>query len=490
MSPDQELRSINMPNIRGYDFGVGIDRLTGTVCTLAVNPDSSPPKAGAGGIGQFSVSRVTSSHDLQSSLGINIQASYGCASFGAGASARFGFVEKSSVHSSTLFMIITATAQLDDLSIDEPHLTTTAVGAVGNQELFKTRYGDMFCRACTRGGLFVGVMQFETFDSTVSDNIEAELKGSYGLFSAEASVNFSKVVQNHDTNLYYDIYYEGGPLIEIHDPTDMQELLEHANTWARSLREDPDRYARPYEWTLSPLTIAEGPPPPNTIDYQHAQDVLQFCARERTSLFDEINELQWYLEHANKYDWTSTAVTQAEVANAVREWQLDLDTAANAASAAMNDTIGAKLPAAYAQQVEGRQYRQVVMPAPLPKPIPADHVDVVSLVRLRVSTVRTILADPGRPYQAYCDWCDATYEPGQVAVKPSPQEYAFLTSGIKVDGDRLHVGSDSGVLSFWSWVVDQSPNTGQVAPTATINLTFKRAGTGYPPPELRPLWGL
>ena len=131
------------------------------------------------------------------------------------------------------------------------------------------------------------------------------------------------------------------------------------------------------------------------------------------------------------------------------------------------------------------------MPAPLPKPIPVDHVDVVSLVRLRVSTVRSVLADPTRTYQAYCDWCDSFYESGTVAVKPSPQEYAFLTSGVKFEADvALHAGTDTGTLAFWSWVIDQTPKTGQVAPTATITLTTKKMGVGYPPPELRPLWGL
>jgi hypothetical protein len=166
-----------MPNTRGYDFGVGVDRLTGTICTQVVKPTQTPPQS-SGGISQFSVARITSSEDLQSSVGINIEASYGCATFGAGASARFGFVERSHVHSSTLFMTISATAQLADLSIDEPELTDAATATVGNQELFKTRFGDMFCRACTRGGLFVGVLRFNTFDSSVANSIEAELKGS------------------------------------------------------------------------------------------------------------------------------------------------------------------------------------------------------------------------------------------------------------------------------------------------------------------------
>jgi hypothetical protein len=170
--------------------------------------------------------------------------------------------------------------------------------------------------------------------------------------------------------VYFDIYAEGGPLIQVQDPTSIEELLAHANEWSRSLTEEPDRYARPYEWTMSPITIALGPAPPNAIDYQHAQDVLTFCARERTSLLDQVNEAEWYLENQGNYDWTTTTVTVGQLSEAVRMWQLDLNTLARAASVAMNDTLAAKLPAVYAQQVEGRQYRQTVMPEPMPKPMP------------------------------------------------------------------------------------------------------------------------
>jgi hypothetical protein len=169
--------AISVPHIRGYDFGVGVDRLSGTPMNQVVEPTASLPLPGEGGVQSFDVSRIHSSRDLQQKLGIDIEASYGCASFGAGASARFSYMKDSQVQSSCLFMTVTATAQLADLSIDNAVLTEQARQTLGRQDVFSARYGDMFCRACSRGGIFVGVMRIEAESSSDATAIEAELQG-------------------------------------------------------------------------------------------------------------------------------------------------------------------------------------------------------------------------------------------------------------------------------------------------------------------------
>jgi hypothetical protein len=60
----------------------------------------------------------------------------------------------------------------------------------------------------------------------------------------------------------------------------------------------------PYSVTLAPLTIAEGPLPPNTADIEHAQDVLVLCAKKRSQILDQINLLSFILAHQSSYDWT------------------------------------------------------------------------------------------------------------------------------------------------------------------------------------------
>lgn len=355
---------VTLPHHSGMDFGVGIERLSGAPMNQAVNPTPSPPLMAGGSTQSFEVSRVRSTRDLQTSLGIDIEASYGCATFGAGASARFSYLKESQVSSSTLFMTITATVHHADQSIDNPVLTPSASG-VHQPELFATRYGDMFCRACQRGGLFVGLMRVETFDSTEANKIEAELKGTYGLFSAEVKANFKSVIQESNVSAYCTVYTEGGPNVRINDPSDPAELLTNANQWKEAMYAEPDRYSVPYQWTLSPLTIAEGPLPLNPAEVQHCQDILIFCARERTSRLDQLNLLSWIYEHPERFDWTGSA-SEDDLVNASRNVQADLDLVASCASWSINDPAAAEYPAGYATR-QGTVYPLAVMPAPLPK---------------------------------------------------------------------------------------------------------------------------
>ena len=64
--------------------------------------------------------------------------------------------------------------------------------------------------------------------------------------------------------------------LQITDPTVPSQLLDNANRWLRSFQDDPARNAVPYSVTLAPLTIAEGPLPPNT-----AETVEKYTGRAR-----------------------------------------------------------------------------------------------------------------------------------------------------------------------------------------------------------------
>lgn len=348
------LQEIRLPHLETYNFGVGVDRLSGTAMNLVVNPSPAPPVGAGGGSQSFEVSRVSSTHDLQEKLGIDVNASYGCASFGAGVSARFSFAQDSQVHSASLFMTVTQTVYLADISIVDCVLTPEASGMVDRLDVFSQRYGNMFLRACKRGGLFVGLMTVQTFDENDATSIEAQLRGAYGMFSADASTKFSKVTSDHNASVYCKVYAEGGPAIVISDPTNPQQLLDAANTWVKALYDQPDKYAHPYEWTLSPITIAEGPMPPNSIDIQKAQDVLTFCAQQRLELLDQLNLLNWWNQHQDKYDWTGSATPQ-QVTQAAGAAQTDLDTVAACASAATDSTKSAVMPKDYAA-ANGKSY--------------------------------------------------------------------------------------------------------------------------------------
>ena len=282
------------------------------------------------------------------------------------------------MHSESLFLTITASVHLADLSIADVVLTTAAAQHVDRQDIFDARYGNMFARACQRGGLFVGLMSIETFADTEATKIESELRGSYGMFSADAKVNFSKVTSDHNASVYCTLYTEGGPALQLHDPNDPKELLELANTWMQAMSDNPDKYSTPYQWTLSPISIAEGPMPLNQADIEHVQDVLMFCAEERTSLLDQLNTLNWWSRHQDKYDWTGSS-TPEQVIEGARATQIDLETVKHCASAAIDSPKQATMPAEYAAaQVPPKEY-PLSQPALVgPKPLPGAPVAPVA----------------------------------------------------------------------------------------------------------------
>jgi hypothetical protein len=391
MPPVPRLPELKLPHHPSYDFGFGIDRLSGARLNLAVKNDAQEPAYASGAIMTFNVSRISSTSDLQQQLGIDLEASYGCATFGAGVSARFSFSESSAVHSSSLFMTVTATVDAADMSIGEVVLTDEAAKMVDNPDAFTARYGDTFLLAVKRGGLFIGLLRIETFDDKEAESISGELQGSYGLFSADAKLNFSKVASEHKVKVYCSLYSEGGPPLQIRDPTDPAELLEHANAWSAALA-DPKTYARPYEWTASPLSIAEGPLPPNAADIEHAQDVLKFCAIERAAMLDQLNELNWFTGHADMYDWSGA--DQGATAESARKTQTDLDTISACASHAINHPGDAKMPADFAGTLPAGTYplSRPLPPAPkakgAPAPPPPTPVIVPNLIGMWMPDLR------------------------------------------------------------------------------------------------------
>ena len=124
----------------------------------------------------FQISRINSTSDLETALGISVEASGGCGCFSA--SARMDYAKNSKVQNSSLFMAITSRVELENLSIDDPALCRP--GARGRPDAFSSRFGNMFVRGIGRGGLFVAVLRFDTSSSEESESLSASLSGSYG----------------------------------------------------------------------------------------------------------------------------------------------------------------------------------------------------------------------------------------------------------------------------------------------------------------------
>ncbi len=362
------IQQIRVPWIPGYDVGVGADLASGSPMNSPVLSEATPVDQASGATIDIQIQRITSTEELERALGVDVEASYGCGSFGPSVSARFSFAKNSKVQTSSLFMTVTANVQLEFLSIDTPHLTDKAAAVLGDPALFEARYGNMFVRGIGRGGLFVGVLKIDTGSSEESMNISAELEGSYGLFSMDAKTKFSEVQKNYKNEVFIRQYQEGGPKdLTIDDPTNPLRLLENANRFLGAFNADQASVAKvavPFFVTLAPTTIAEGPLPPNPAEIQKAQDVLIYCARKRSAFLDQLNLLNYVAENPSKFAFEAPT-TEASVREAAKKYQDDLLLLADCASAAIADRPSAKYPEQFATE-SGKVFPVSTLPAPMP----------------------------------------------------------------------------------------------------------------------------
>lgn len=336
---------IEIPYIHGHDYGMGTNFLSGTPLALAVVPDHSPPGA-PGGVLTFRASRITSTEDVEDKLGIHADASYGVGFFGS-ISARFDFARSCKVHTESLFYAISAQVTLAFESIDEPRLTESAAAAAADPAAFTRRYGDSFIRGMATGGLFVGVLQIDASSSEEVSAMASELSGAIGLFDASAAVTIQNSVSRHNASAFATFYCEGGDLEAIAPFTgralDPSALLEASTTWQQTIRDN----AVPYTVTLAPMVIAAGGvAPPNAAEIEHAQDVLVRCAKLRSRLIDGLNTLDYVATHAARYVVDPTVNGGHTIGALQNDFGDAIDLVARAASVAMRDPAGARMPEA------------------------------------------------------------------------------------------------------------------------------------------------
>jgi hypothetical protein len=366
------IQQIRVPWAPGYDIGVGADLASGSPMNSPVKPEATPVDQAAGSTIDIQIQRINSTEELERALAVDVEASYGSASFGSGVSARFSFAKNSKVQSSSLFMTVNTRVQLEFLSIDTPRLTDAAAAVIQDPTLFEQRYGNMFVRGLGRGGLFVGVLRIDTGSLEESMKIAAELEGSYALFSGKAEAKFSEMQQSHKNEVFVRQYQEGGPKdLRITDPANPLQLLENANKFLDSFNVDSSeelaKVAVPYFVTLAPTTIAEGPPPPSSAEIQKAQDVLIYCARKRSALLDDLNLLEYISENPSKFTFTAPTTHETVREDALR-FQADLDLIADCAIATINNRSSALRPPDFAKERQ-QAYPTATMPMPPPTPV-------------------------------------------------------------------------------------------------------------------------
>jgi hypothetical protein len=365
--------TLRVPYSDGYDYGIGTDLLTGSPMDKMVKGARSTVKGAGGATVEIHIQRIHTTSELERALGVGAEASYGAASFGAGVSARFSFARESKIQTSSLFMVVTAEVRLAFQSIDEPELTSQAAEKALDHDAFTDRYGNSFVRGLARGGLFVGVLRLDTTTDEASRRLAADLKGSYGLFSAEARSKFQKLTRDTETQISVAMYHEGGPTdLHIKSLDDPLELLENANRFIKSFDEDGQaaEIAVPYFALLAPAGIAGGPG--DSGDISRALAVLRDCAEQRSAKLDQRNLLEYVLQNPTRFEMDGNDRTRLE--SWVAAVDEDLRLLDRCARNAIEHPHEAVSPDAFArQQKPPSRYPKLASLSGLPRPVaPAD----------------------------------------------------------------------------------------------------------------------
>jgi hypothetical protein len=342
---DMGQQQIETPWKEGYAFGVGVEPGGASPMGLVVRQTPSPPVS-PGGETTFNVKRTRTTAELQEHLQISAEASGGCGLFSA--SLRFDYAKQCKVQSESLFMAVVAHALNAFQQVDDAVLTDDAVALTNDRQAFADRYGTYFVRGLRTGGIFVGVVQVDSTSKEEKEHIAGSVEGSYAAFQAKVSAASDS--ESKDTNEQYSatLYFEGGDraaITKVFDQSDPKTLFDSAKAWLATV----GSFGEPYHVTLAPIAIARGgPQPPDPAQLQHAQDVLVECARQRASLLDGLNLLDYVLAHEPLYGFTPETISAQALASLKNDFEKDLDLVAKCASNAMQDPKGAKMPTASA----------------------------------------------------------------------------------------------------------------------------------------------
>jgi hypothetical protein len=366
------MQQTEVPYRNGFDYGIGVEVAHADPRARGVIGEVTAVEGASGGGGSFKLQRVESTEELETHLGISAEASGGVGLFSA--SARFDFARDCKVRATSLVLLVTATEQFGFEQIDEPRLAPDAGDLVDDSTLFAERYGDSFVRGIEKGGQFFGVLRIDTRSEESRQQVNTELQGSYGAFSADVNATLSSVARKYNAGIDALAYWEGGRVtVEIRSPED---LIAAADQWRDSVLNLP----KPYRVTLSPYAIASGPEPANAAQLEHQRVVLIRCARMRSAAIDSLNLLDYMCDsdHAGEFE----SVAGLDLAGLRGGVARDLDVIAAAASFALRHPQDACEPETFARTKMtpvDSNYQATILPANLPRQIGGQPIELVTV---------------------------------------------------------------------------------------------------------------
>jgi hypothetical protein len=304
----------------GYDFGIGIDSVTGNPKGDAViRSDIEDVTGAAGQSTNFFMRQIESTEELNEALSASASVSGRYGFFSGRAS--FEFARQAGFQRYSTFLLISTSVvnsfrQLRDVRL-APH--AVRLWESGDKDAWLAAMGDSFCQGMSTGGLLNVVLRIDTENEEQQDEIATELQAGMntGIAKFNAKAQFSQMVNRlaSKTNITLSHMQMGGK-VEIEYTPD--RILERAAEFAESVK---GNLAVPFSVNASDYRIVSNlPAVPNKFDRQLQKDVINACGRLRLRYLDQINDIEYVLNKSHQFDWKGRETA----------WAKDLDTKADA----------------------------------------------------------------------------------------------------------------------------------------------------------------
>ena len=318
----------------GYDFGVGIDTVTGNPLGDPVLRSEAEERMNAEGQAvTFYMQQIESSEELNDALSASasVSARYG---FFSG-SASFDFAQQSSCNKYSMFLLISTVVtnsfrQMRDVKL-APH--AIRLWESGDKDAWLQAMGDCYCRGVSTGGVLNVLLRIDTEDedhkSEISSEVQAGMNAGVAGFNAKAQ--FSSMVSRVSSMTSVTLSHQqlGGDQDINFEP---DKILDHASVFADSVN---GNLAKPFSIVGSPYeTVTNLPAQPNKFDRRLQKDVIAECGKLRLRYLDMINDIDYVLAKPHQFDWKGQERAKAKEldnkADALREAITDLTRRASA----------------------------------------------------------------------------------------------------------------------------------------------------------------
>lgn len=319
--------------------GLGFNSASNTIRGQAVTVQPLQ-STGDGQTILFSCHKTESVEDVYTQIGLSVDASASAGLFGG--SDKFDFVQSKSLHSYSVFLVVSIeVSNATQHMLGEQLLPAAAeLLSSGDNDHFLASFGDYYIKGVESGGEFFAIIEIQTSDSNDQNAISNSLDvaGFFGDGGADLqgkfTSNFQKVTQSRSLDI--SSYQKGGQGEGAKQKVTPGELLDKALNFANDALAHPV----PYRAELQDYVSLNPPKPPNVIDIQNAKDVLQQLATNRNILLQFINDVTFILSNPDQFDTPKAGVDLNTLANQAREM---INQITQAASSCMDDVHACKL---------------------------------------------------------------------------------------------------------------------------------------------------